>query len=115
MLQAARAELAARANDWDLVVYLVASHHGACRPLAPVSEDDAPVEVMLRNHRSEIYGTVDFSPTSSAHGLHRLDSDLAARFWALVKKYGWLELCWLEAVLRLADHRASELEEEGGR
>jgi CRISPR-associated endonuclease/helicase Cas3 len=57
---------------------------------------------------------MSFDAVTSAHGLYRLDSGLADRFWSMVAKYGWLELCWLEAILRLADHRASE-DEAGDR
>jgi CRISPR-associated endonuclease/helicase Cas3 len=102
----------AKAHDLDLVLHLVASHHGYCRPFAPVVIDDEPVEVVLSNHQSMSFGTVEFSATTSKHELHRLDAPLADRFWHLVERYGWLELCWLEAILRLADHRASEKEQE---
>lgn len=101
-----------RAHDVDLVLHLVASHHGFCRPFAPVVVDESSVDVALTGHRSEIFGSVDFSGTSSNHALHRLDAPLADRFWRLVEKYGWIELCWLEAILRLADHRASEFEQQ---
>jgi CRISPR-associated endonuclease/helicase Cas3 len=104
----------AKAHDIDLVLHLVASHHGHCRPLAPVVVDDLPVDVVLPGHRSATFGEIDFGPTSSKHDLHRLESPLADRFWSLVGRYGWLELCWLEATLRLADHRASEHEQETG-
>lgn len=102
---------AAKDPDLDLVLHLVASHHGECRPFAPVLIDESPVEVSLDDHQSETFGQIDFVPTTSNNGLHRLDSPLADRFWNLVAKYGWQELCWLEAILRLADHRASEEEQ----
>lgn len=114
MLEAVRAKLEDKAHDLDLVLHLVASHHGHCRPFAPVVEDPEPQDVGLLGHRSETFGALDLPGVSSAHGLHRLDSPLADRFWALIDEYGWLELCWLEAILRLADHRASEREQDGG-
>lgn len=101
---------AAKEADLDLVLHLVASHHGECRPFAPALIDDSPVEVTLVGHTSEMFGEIDFAATTSKNDLHRLDSPLADRFWVLVAKYGWQELCWLEAILRLADHRASEEE-----
>lgn len=101
---------AAREPDLDLVLHLVASHHGYCRPFAPAIVDDSPTEVTLASHTSKAFGVINFAATTSKNDLHRLDSPLADRFWALLAKYGWQELCWLEAILRLADHRASEEE-----
>lgn len=102
---------ATKEPDLDLVLHLVASHHGYCRPFAPAVVDESPVDVTLAKHTSETFGEIDFASTTSCNGLHRLDSPLADRFWGLVSKYGWQELCWLEAILRLADHRASEEEQ----
>ncbi len=106
--------LKGKAHDVDLVLHLVATHHGHCRPFAPVVVDDDPVDVALLKHESTIFGTVDFAATSSKHELHRLDAPLADRFWHLIDIYGWHELCGLEAILRLADHRASEMEQTSG-
>lgn len=96
------AQLHARAKDLDLVLHLVGSHHGHCRPFAPAVDDGTAIEVTLRD-----FDDWQFEPTSSANALHQLDSEIPVRFWKLQRRFGWLELCWLEAVLRLADHRAS--------
>ena len=99
-----------RQLDWNLIVHLVASHHGFARPFAPVSElDTEPLEVSLMHRDGE---RVAFQLSArSDHGLERADSGVADRFWLLVRRYGWHGLAYLEAILRLADHRRSEEEE----
>lgn len=105
LMAAGESSLRERAHDWELVLHLVASHHGSCRPFAPPTEDPSPVEVAF---------DLDVAKprASSDHQLGRLDSGVSRRFWRLVRRYGWHGLAWLEAILRLADHRQSEAEQD---
>ena len=97
-------DLLAEAEDRDLVLHLVASHHGWCRPFAPTVEDPEPVDMTLNADGLRI-------TVSSKHELAALDSGIADRFWRLTERYGWFGLAWLETILRLADHRRSEEEQ----
>lgn len=88
----------------DLLFHLVSSHHGYGRPFAPVVEDATPIGVTFD------FQGVQFSANTDT-ALERLDSGVAERFWRLTRRYGWWGLVWLEAFMRLADHRRSEWEE----
>lgn len=96
--------LRARAADWELVLHLIASHHGHARPFVAVAIDPAAAEVRFVIDGCELTARTD-------HGLERLDSGIPDRYWSLVRRYGWFGLAWLETLLRLGDHRASEMEE----
>ena len=99
-------EVLVLAKDQDLVRHLVVSHHGRCRPFAPVVTDERPLTVTF-----DLDGQVMSAP--SATGLEHLGSGVCERFWILTRRYGWWGLAYLEACLRLADHRASEEAEQG--
>ncbi|MEV4183490.1 type I-U CRISPR-associated helicase/endonuclease Cas3 [Streptosporangium canum] len=87
--------------DPDLVIHLVAAHHGRSRPLLPPVTDPAPETV----HIDELSATLDTSET--------LDWDAPRRFAELNHRYGRWGLALLESVVRLADIWCSEREEEG--
>jgi CRISPR-associated endonuclease/helicase Cas3 len=103
-LAASAPALLAAAHDPALVLHLVASHHGHCRPLAPLAPDASPREVALEWEGHALRASTD-------HGLEAIGSGVATRFWSLTRRYGPHGLAFLEAVLRLADHRRSELEQ----
>jgi len=103
-----RARIERDGADPELVAHLVASHHGWCRPFAPVpameQNDDDHVELHLDG--LTLRGR-------TLHRRERLDSGVSRRFQKLNQCYGWHELAYLEAILRLADMRGSEHEQRG--
>lgn len=104
-VMAAESEFLNKAHDPELVIYLIGTHHGRGRPFMPVINDDG-IKAAFTFKGSDI-------SFSGKHGLERLDSGWTERFWKLVGRYGYWGLAFLEAVLRMADHRQSA--EEMGR
>lgn len=92
-----------QANDPDLVLHLVGTHHGFSRPLPPVHEDTEPQILRYKVREHEL-------KTSSNLVRSNIALEMADRFWKLIDRYGIYGLVWLEAILRLADHRQSEEE-----
>jgi CRISPR-associated endonuclease/helicase Cas3 len=93
-------ELRARARDLELVRHLVASHHGWCRPWAPSVVDPSPRTVEV-----EVAGIRAVASTAVIDDAFVVEC--ASRFRRLCRRYGWHGLAYLEALLRLGDHRAS--------
>ena len=100
-------EVLAPAHDRELVLHLIATHHGWARPLPPIIEDPDPqlVSYCVDGRCLEAHSNLADGP---------LALDMAERFWRLVGRYGYYGLAWLETILRLADHRQSA-EEDGDR
>jgi CRISPR-associated endonuclease/helicase Cas3 len=97
---------AARASDFDLALHIIGSHHGFARPFAPAVEDPSPVTICAREAGEDLVARSD-------HHLERMDSGVADRFWLMTRRYGWWGLAYLEACLRIAEHRMSYEEENG--
>ncbi len=93
-------------DERDLVLWLVGTHHGWGRPFfPPVLDPDATGKVELEIDGQHLSADVD-------HKLTPLDSGWVERFERLKRRFGPWELARLEAILRLADHRRSEMEQE---
>jgi CRISPR-associated endonuclease/helicase Cas3 len=96
----------------ELALHLIAAHHGRGRPFAPVVFDEDPPKVDLGPIGVHTHLTSEQRRQCPSH---RLDSGIAERFWDLTRHYGWWGLAYLEAVVRLADQRASQREDEAER
>lgn len=100
-------KIVAEARAWqdhperDLLLHLIASHHGRCRGFAPVVHDrqPEPFEVSADGLQTVYLG--DSAPMAA------LADGVPARFWSLTRRFGWWGLPYLEALLRLADQTES--------
>jgi CRISPR-associated endonuclease/helicase Cas3 len=89
--------------DPDLVIHLIASHHGHSRPLLPPVTDPAPVDIEVTRDGTA-HGTLNSAVT--------IDWDSPARFARLCDHHGRWGLALLEAIVRLADIWCSARSEE---
>lgn len=94
-------------GERDLILHLVASHHGNARPL-PMPPDDGG-EMARKAEEQEIQ--YNGANAQVAHSVWSPGNEFPSRFAELNKQYGWWELAYLEAILRLADYEQSRIEE----
>lgn len=92
------------AFDIDLVIHLVASHHGHGRPWLPPVVDDHPAGVtyMIEDGLEESDHT-----RVTIHTGETIDFEQPARFARLNRRYGRWGLALLESVVRCADMTVS--------
>lgn len=109
MLSASLAEWAgavpAAEAEADLLLHLIRSHHGHGRPFAPVVVEARPPEIA-----GELLGCalqVAAAERSAWTPAHQTGAGVADGFWRCARRHGWWGLAMAEAVLRLADWRAS--------
>ncbi len=87
-----------KGTSLDLLKHLIATHHGFCRAMTPMINDDHPPAVSFEN--------LTFQPEKRT-AWHHLGSGLIDQFASLQRQFGWHGLAFLEAIVRLADHVAS--------
>ncbi|CAN5274335.1 hypothetical protein BH11PLA2_BH11PLA2_43370 [soil metagenome] len=100
------AAMVAGKTDDDLLLHLIATHHGSGRPFANPVEDDTATKFVP-----------NFLDTAFDHREARQDiagwnAELPERFWRMVHAHGWWGLAYREAIFRLADHAQSRCEQE---
>jgi CRISPR-associated endonuclease/helicase Cas3 len=91
----------------DLLLHLIATHHGSARPFAdPVTENEAASIPC----RQDLFG---LKPKSCKQCIEDWNAELPERFWRVVRRLGWWGAAYHESVFRLADHAQSRAEQEG--
>jgi CRISPR-associated endonuclease/helicase Cas3 len=91
--------------DRDLVLYLIGTHHGYGRALAPFWSEEPGFEVQARVNGETV-------TVKDVDRIANIASGWVDRFWRLQRKYGWWGLAYLEAILRRADCVRSREEQE---
>ena len=96
-----KSAMAADHPERDLLLHLIASHHGYCRASAPVVPDTEP-EAFTTTIEGE---TIEYAGHSAP--LAHFGEGVPERFWRLTRRFGWWGLAYLETLLRIADQRES--------
>ena len=97
------------AHDPALVLWLIGSHHGLGRPFFGYF-DPAPEQEPLRCLGVEDWRLTAEKPGPQSLAFEFRGADWPSLFEDLKRRYGIWGLAHMEAILRLADHRASEEE-----
>ncbi|MDB5314032.1 MAG: CRISPR-associated helicase Cas3, subtype Dpsyc [Gemmataceae bacterium] len=93
----------------DLLLHLIATHHGFARPFVEPIDDETDVPGHLVRH--ELLG-LSFPDHSPKQDVATWNIELPERFWRVVRAYGWWGAAHREAVFRLADHAQSRAEQD---
>jgi len=86
--------------DSDLVLHVVATHHGYGRPLIQPVPDGAA---------AEIHAEIDGEQIAVSADLGEVDWEQPARLRRCCERYGYWGLALLETIVRQADHQVSAL------
>jgi CRISPR-associated endonuclease/helicase Cas3 len=109
MAQKHPAVMALPAEQQDLALWLIGTHHGYGRPFFPPCYDPAPeTEARITLHEAPLDARAKEAPI-------RLDQGWCELAERVRRRYGPWELARLEAIVRLADHLVSAEEQEGNR
>jgi CRISPR-associated endonuclease/helicase Cas3 len=101
------AMLASQTSD-EMLLHLVATHHGSGRPFADAVEEN---EAAKTPFETKLFGQT-FALQTSSQTIEAWNAELPERFWRMVRKQGWWGCAFRETLLRLADHQQSRNEQE---
>jgi len=103
------AALVATKTEDDLLLHLIATHHGCGRPFAGSAEENDAAKKPFKT--PELFGQTFELPTA-AQQIAAWNAELPERFWRVVRSFGWWGAAYREAIFRLADHAQSRAEQE---
>lgn len=95
-----------KAHDPGLVLWLIGTHHGFGRPFFGFADDQT--ERNLRPCLGIDTASASFGPGPESMEFDHNGDDWPRLFEKLKERYGRWRLAQFEAIIRLADHRASE-------